>query len=264
MKIIFCFVISIFLVSTSNAKCKANRIWAYPAESTIGTKGHVVLETFDQSQELLPLLKSKYIVYLQSPNHKVRLDLIEINKGLFNLSQGILLPTETLHNGDVYKLTIENLPLQFAAEFGKPNGTTGKLSAFMWKAIENTDHAPPLWKSPPALIDKTYEEMDEQSAVYAVFGLNFSDESYVFAKQNWLIFQREPQHPIIWPLVNLVVYKLVTECAVVPLILKRGRNTKFDFTWWISTQTATEPGRIGLNLIVQFLNIIHSSLFILG
>ena len=54
----------------------------------IAPNSHILLSGFSSSQTIIESLNSKYPVYLEAGDHKINLNIVEINKGMFELDTG--------------------------------------------------------------------------------------------------------------------------------------------------------------------------------
>jgi hypothetical protein len=95
------------LVAT--AKCAFEGIYVVGYNQSLHKNSILILEFYYKSQDRVPEINNKYLVWLVSKNAKVALQPIEVLKGGMNVTEVIFRPTGDLVEGDVYTLQIDNL-----------------------------------------------------------------------------------------------------------------------------------------------------------
>src|SRR5688572_24966176 len=108
MKTIFSLTFYFLCLSFSYAECAMSGLFVFPKGNTISQNPVFVLDGFGFSEHTIEGLNKDYPVYLQSGDIKIPLVVREINKGQFELTQAVLVPSETLVAGMEYTMRIDN------------------------------------------------------------------------------------------------------------------------------------------------------------
>jgi len=106
MKGFLLFIIGLFSVMSSYAKCGNNGLYVFPKGKNIKQNSIFILEGYADSQGVITKLNKEYPIYLQSGDKKVKLEVVETHKGQFELTQAILKPETELEAGLEYTLYI--------------------------------------------------------------------------------------------------------------------------------------------------------------
>ena len=103
-------ILLIFGISSSSvAKCSNSGLWVFPKSSEIHLNDIIVVEGYASSQRIIDSLNNGYPIYLEADGHKVEFEILEVHKGMFQLTQAILRPLSELKFGKKYVLKIKNL-----------------------------------------------------------------------------------------------------------------------------------------------------------
>ena len=185
---IFLVIITCFLTLRVNAECGAPALWAYPAEKQIKQNSWIVLEEYNfRPTNILDSLNTRYPVYLQSRGHRVRLLVIEVCNGMFNLKQAVLMPEETLVAGETYTLQIDRLSGEDKDLPFKMNYQTWEREPYSWLVTPGADTQAPDWLKKPALKSKATHWYGCGPAVNAIFDLKVTEaQSQVLVKTEWV------------------------------------------------------------------------------
>ena len=172
MKYLLSLILSISLLQFAVAECAFNGFAVFPKSTTITESGIIILEGYAESQKVVNALNKIYPVYLQSKHHRVELDVQNIYKGMYRLTQAILVPKELLIPGQSYTLKIDGLP-----EYER-------FALKQWNCLEKEEEAtlPPILKSQPKFINSSLARYGCGPAVYAHFKLDINHNSTFFVK----------------------------------------------------------------------------------
>jgi len=182
MKYLITIILSLILYGQALAKCSSSGIWAYPSKSEINQNSMIILDGYARSQRIIDSLNIGHPIYLEANGHLVKLQVLEINKGMFSLTQAILQPEEILIGGKSYKLKIENLTEWEQKLLSRWNSETGKYEPISWTVKSGIDNEIPKWQSRPKLVDKTTVWYGCGPAIYAVFDSKIEDDSQTLIK----------------------------------------------------------------------------------
>lgn len=185
---IFLVIITCFLTLRANAECGAPAICANPTEKQIKQNSWIVLEEYNyRPTQILDSLNTRYPVYLEAPGHRVRLLVIEVCNGMFNLKQAVLMPEETLVAGKTYTLQIDRLSGEDKDMPVKMNYQTWEREPYSWLVTEGTDTQAPEWIKKPELKSKATDWYGCGPAVNAIFDLKVTEaRSQVLVKTEWV------------------------------------------------------------------------------
>jgi hypothetical protein len=143
MKRIAIIIAACFLnILTASAKCGGSGVFILGDTRTLYKNSVLILEFYAASQDLVPGIGNKYLVWLKSKNAKVALQPIEILKGEMSVTEVILRPTCDLIEGDVYELVIDNLKDWRGPQ--RYNSTTNKPEPYTFTIIKNNVGSIPL------------------------------------------------------------------------------------------------------------------------
>lgn len=140
-----------------SAKCGSSGIWIVGESKTLYKNSILVLEFYAMSEDIVPGIGNKYLVWLKSKNAKVIMQPIEILKGEMSVTQIIFRPTCDLIEGDVYELVIDGIK-----DWHGPrhyNSATNKSEPYSFTIIKNTSLLIPLLFTTAPLETKKEMEM---------------------------------------------------------------------------------------------------------
>lgn len=179
MKTITIFILSILLSGSIHADCSFGGIYAFPTGETIQKNSLIIIEGYAHSQKIITALNKKHNVYLESTKHKVPLKVKQTLKGMYYLTQAILVPDEELVVGETYTLKIDSLK---GEKLTRWNSNEKRYESIQWKVEIATDFTAPVALSNPILINKRFERYGCGPAVYADFKMQIKDSSEVLIK----------------------------------------------------------------------------------
>jgi len=162
-------VLFILFSSSLYADCDDSGLWVYPANKKLAPNSYILLTGFSSSQKIIESLNSKYPVYLEADDHRVNLNIVEKNKGMFELTQALLHPTRELVAGKTYYLKIDSLDAW----------SQTLLTDFSWIVSDKKDVIQPQWENEPRISSEIVELYGCGSEVYVIFDLDIIDESKV-------------------------------------------------------------------------------------
>lgn len=162
-------------------KCSSSGLEITPENCEIQENSIFVIEGYATSQQIIRDLNTTYPIYLETERHKVALKVIELQEGMFRVTQAILEPTDKLEAGKTYTLKIDGLDdKQHLLE--NWNRKTEEYEPIAWTVQPTTDTEAPQWKSAPKLVDKTMVSYGCGPAIYAIFDVNIVDDSETLIK----------------------------------------------------------------------------------
>lgn len=154
--------------SSLQAMCDKHYLHVWPTSKTIKTNPVFMLEGYDLSRNVIAGLNTKYPIYLESGEQRIKLIVKEIIEGELKLKQAILVPENHLVAGLTYTLRIDSVQL-----WDKPlkwNRVTGNANA-EWLVESGFDVQKPAWTADPAEGKKTlihYECGPEITVAYSL------------------------------------------------------------------------------------------------
>ncbi|MEM9526045.1 MAG: hypothetical protein AAGA31_05510, partial [Bacteroidota bacterium] len=153
MRPILLVIVAIFFTGQIYADCAGSGLWTYPHSGAINQNSLIVLEGYARSQRIINSLNNKYPVYLESSGHCVQLILKSTHRGMFDITQAILIPDEKLILDRTYQLVIDNLEDDERLLLMEWNSSLGGRKPIAWKVEGQTDYIAPKLLSPPELVD---------------------------------------------------------------------------------------------------------------
>ncbi|MGN6492686.1 MAG: hypothetical protein ACTHLE_11865 [Agriterribacter sp.] len=169
MKKLLCIVLVIALIQTTSAKCTGNGIFPLHKNDTLPANGILILEFYAASQSLISSLNNKYPVYMQCGEEKIRLNVAEIFKGEFRVTQVIFKPERSYKINKVYELKIDNLPEY--EQLGRFSQTYNKRDPLTFTIVDSDKASPPVITGTPRLINMEKQEFGCGPARWAYFDL---------------------------------------------------------------------------------------------
>jgi hypothetical protein len=182
MKFILVLTLSLFLANTSFSRCTWSGITVFPTTSSITSNSWIIIEGYASSQPIIDSLNKGYRVYLESGNSKIPLEVKELHKGTFRLTQAILVPTKKLTIGKTYYLKIDNLSEEENNDLTKWNPNTRQHEPISWRITDETDALSPELLELPELIDKAYTRYGCGPAIHTLFKISTKDKSDILVK----------------------------------------------------------------------------------
>lgn len=152
----------------------------WPTKANINRNSLIIVELYGFSQTYLLEITKLNQILLKSDNDKVKLKIIEINKGEFELTQIILQPEKLLQSGLEYEINVGGL-------YGKGiisrwNQDTKKEENIKWLVNDKIDNEKPKWISMPTYQSKTKAEFGCGPAKWVKFNFTSSDISEMLIK----------------------------------------------------------------------------------
>ena len=154
MKIILLFITLAFTLNCYS-KCKSNGWTFFPSKSKITENSLFIIDGYGRTQEIINNIGKTHNTYLKSGEEKIKLNVIEILVGQFNITQVVLKPEKNLTSGKEYELIIEGI----INEYDKPtryNSATNKYEKVIWKVTSNIDIDAPKWITKPIFKNSLY------------------------------------------------------------------------------------------------------------
>ena len=74
-------------------------LWAYPSSESISSNSIIIVEGYSFSQRIVDSLNISYPVYLQTDDHRIDLEVVDICIGGYQLTQADLQPKQSLVRG---------------------------------------------------------------------------------------------------------------------------------------------------------------------
>jgi hypothetical protein len=151
------------------ADCDDSGLWVFPRNTEISSNSYFLLTGFSASQMIIESLNSKYPVYLVADDHRVSLNVVKTNKGMYELTQALLHPTRELIVGKTYYLKIDSLDAW----------SQTLLTDICWTVSDKKDLIQPEWEKEPIISSEIVELYGCGPEVYVIFDLSVIDESKV-------------------------------------------------------------------------------------
>ncbi|WP_196888584.1 hypothetical protein [Aureivirga sp. CE67] len=181
-KTILNLIIAILFTGQAFAKCASSAIWTYPENGVIKQNSWIIIHGYASSQEIIKSLNKDYPIYLEGDGHKVKLVVKNTYKGLFRLTQAILVPSEKLITGKTYILKIDNLKEDQKSNLSKWNSKLRKEEPIQWKVENGIDSEKPRFINQPEFVDTNVEVYGCGPEISADFTIKTQDESQVLVK----------------------------------------------------------------------------------
>jgi hypothetical protein len=167
--------ISLLLSTHLFADCASSGIHYWPAKDTVSGTGFFILEGYYFSQDLIEGFKGKYTLYLVSDRHKVKMNLQELNKGQFHLTQAIFKPSEPLQAGKRYSYELTGLEKEHFYGWPGYGPKTYYISPVK-------DEQAPLWNSGAEYQTSSVQHFGCGPAVYSVFTVSITEKNESLVK----------------------------------------------------------------------------------
>lgn len=164
------------------AKCANSGLSIYPKPGEIYTHQYIILEGYGVSQSIIELLDQHYTVYLKSSKHKIDLQVKEINKGSFRLTQALLLPTSKLHIGETYQFHIEKHTYDSSIEKKFLNELFQSVQGRSWTVKAGTDQTAPVLKKEIQFVQHQFQMLGCGPLEYYSFDITAKDQSDIWIK----------------------------------------------------------------------------------
>mgnify|MGYP000271130291 FL=1 len=174
MRTIFTFLTSILFLTSIHAECAMSGLYVFPKGKTIRQNPVFVLDGYGFSEHTIEGLNKEYPVYLQCGEIKVPLEVKEMHKGQFELTQAVLVPTDSLIPGLYYKLTIDHLPPY--------DNFKSHASNAIWKVESGKDTIAPEMTARPRELNKILELYGCHPVSYVVFSCPAKDNSEMMVR----------------------------------------------------------------------------------
>lgn len=182
MKYLFLSLLAFFTGFTSLADCSSSGFYFWPGHhSTLSENPLIIIEGYASSQKIISKLSNSNPVYLQNENHKVQLELEELQVGGLELTQALFRTSESLHDGKEYELVIEN----YAGELGKLMRYDNKNHKYVkvkWTVKKNVDAKSPEFTKNPELTESTIQHLGCGPAKKMLFSYETNEQSNVIIK----------------------------------------------------------------------------------
>lgn len=182
MKYVLSLILGLGIFGQVFADCSSSGLWAYPSTSKINQNSIIVIEGYARSQKIIDSLNIGYPIYLEANGHRVKLKVLEINKGMFQLTQALLKPTAKLITGKTYTLIIDGQNKNIIGGLSKWNSEKKEYEPISWVVNNVVDTEKPKWITKPKLVDKTTQWYGCGPAIHAVFQLKIKDKSKTLIK----------------------------------------------------------------------------------
>jgi hypothetical protein len=160
--------------------CGRDGISVFPQSRKISPNSLIVIEGYAESQVIINELGLNYPIYLKHGGKKIKLLVKEIVQGQFNLNQALLIPETNLEPKKKYTLIIENLPK--GEQLERWNDELGKNEAIVYVVENLNDSIPPIFKTIPKEIKKTYIDYACGPEIKVLFEFKIIEENEFLVK----------------------------------------------------------------------------------
>lgn len=144
-----------FFGAQSFADCSMSGIRVWPQIETISENPVIYVEGYASDQATVRKIGENYALYLSSPDHVVRLEVIETLEGGMYLTQIMLKPLESLKEAVEYELHLFSIP---KSPTDLPVSLDLNFPSQKWTIKPLKDETIPVFKSTPKWIKSTYIE----------------------------------------------------------------------------------------------------------
>jgi hypothetical protein len=184
MKAILSFICALFISAIAHADCTDAGLYFWPQGNYVQQNAIFTIEGYADSRRLIEQLsEGRHEIYLISENHKVKLLVSEPLKGAMGVKMAILTPSEELHSGAVYELSIPNRELYYyGEELEREHPETGEKGPITWTVIQGTDTIAPAFVSAPTLKGSSYNMYGCGSSSFLKVKFDINDTSEVMVK----------------------------------------------------------------------------------
>jgi len=186
MKKTLLILFSIFFTGHLFAKCDFSGLSTFPANGTIKQNSWIILEGYAESQKIINSLNQDYPIYLEAKGHKVKLNVKDVFKGMFRVTQAILIPEENLIPGNIYYLKIDKLKKSQRSLLTIWNSENNESEPIAWKVKSGIDISIPVFNSVPKLIDNTKTHYGCGPEIHADFKFEATDDSELLIKTEFV------------------------------------------------------------------------------
>ncbi|MDG1913027.1 MAG: hypothetical protein P8I55_00370 [Crocinitomix sp.] len=149
MKALLSLLLICFVSLQSFADCAGSGIWAWPQTETISENPVIYIEGYFMDQETVRKIGKEYALYLVSPSHMARLEVIEVLEGEMHLTQVMLKPIATLQADVEYVLSLSSIPKKST---NSPKKLDLNFPDSKWTVKARKDKTLPLFTSSPTWV----------------------------------------------------------------------------------------------------------------
>ena len=173
-------ILGVFFTINLLAECSMSGLWAYPSSKSISSNSIIMVEGYSFSQRIVDSLNISYPAYLQTDDHRIDLEVVDICIGEYQLTQAVLQPKQSLVRGKSYQLKIGNLSDWEQKDLRKWNSLEKRYEPISWIVDKKDDQTEPMWAEMPKLSDRSTIWYGCGPAIYATFELQVQDQSQTF------------------------------------------------------------------------------------
>jgi hypothetical protein len=176
-------ILTFFITTIASAMCMSSGIYCLNESRILNKNGLIILEFYGTSQSLVSGLNKNYPIYLKTGNSRIQLNVLEVLKGEFKLTQVVLKPISELMTDNTYSLEIDKLP-KFENKPDVYDTLTHKFESLTFKVSTIVDNEKPIFNLEPTEQKKSLVYYGCGPASWVYFTITGQDQSELFVKAN--------------------------------------------------------------------------------
>lgn len=180
MKRLLLFTATLSFAFSAMADCADVALSVFPTGGKIMKNSVFLIEGYADSRSVIEGLNSKYPIYLESGDKKVRLVVKETHYGQFWVEQALLVPETELEAGLTYTLVIDNLPVY--EQLGDYDYQLEKNLPHTYTILDAKDTEMPVVSAAPKETGKSYATFGCGPAMYVNFDVPATDASPILVR----------------------------------------------------------------------------------
>jgi hypothetical protein len=170
MKFIILLFSLTFLLNEPPYPCHSYEIFVWPYyKNEISINSKFIINGLTDSQSTIKLLNKNYPIYLESKRQKVKLTVVEIHEGKYDITQAVLRPEEELIKGETYTLHIENLNKSEEECLTRWDSYTKTMKPKTWFVTIDKDTTEPIWDHKPRFKEQQINHFMAGIEVWSIF-----------------------------------------------------------------------------------------------
>lgn len=173
-------ILSLLFSTNLLATCLPYGLWVFPRGKLIKKNSIFIINAYGASQNIITGLNQKYNIYFKNGDNKIKLNVVEVCIGQFNLTQALLKPETALQEGLEYELNIDSLSeYESIKQFNSQNG---RFEPLTYKVLDILDNEKPIITTRPKELYKSYFKLGCGPTSNVVFSYPAKDSSEIIIK----------------------------------------------------------------------------------